>query len=217
MSGESSLNLASLAARIDWTFWKAAATSTEVEQICRLAAQQKIRAVGLSGSRVELAYTRLEESGVKTVGLVDFPLGAADSDSKRFQAESAIDLGAQEIEIVLNLGQIKEGNTKAVLRELRDVAEVLDERPLCAVLETSFLSNEEIVTVCQLVTDSGANCISAATGFWPGSLPNAQLVRAMREAVGPRFAVKAMIGSADGQLAQSLFDAGATRLGIPMG
>ena len=117
-----------LAARIDWTFWKGSATSAQVEQLCKLARQQKVRALAVNGSRVELACTCLEESGVKTVALVGFPLGAADSDTKRFATEVAVDQGAQEIEMVLNPGQVKDGNTSALLRELRDVAEVLDQR-----------------------------------------------------------------------------------------
>lgn len=205
-----------LAARIDWTFWKGSATSAEVEQLCKLARQQKVRALAVNGSRVELACTCLEESGVKTVALVGFPLGAADSDTKRFAAEVAVDQGAQEIEMVLNPGQVKDGNTSALLRELRDVAEVLDERPLCAVLEISMLTHAEIATVCQLVLDTGANCISTGTGFWPGSVATPEIIRLMRETVGPRFAIKAIVGTADGQLVQSLFEAGATRLGIPM-
>ena len=118
--------------------------------------------VCVGGSRVELACSLLEDTEVKVTGLVGFPFGAGDSDAKRYETEVAIDHGAQEIETVLNVGRLKDGDHGYVLRELRDIAEAADQRPVKVILETSLLTLEEKNLACQLVLDSGAHCVCPA-------------------------------------------------------
>jgi deoxyribose-phosphate aldolase len=203
-----------LAASVERLLWSPAATAGQIEQACAEARARKIRAVCVAGSRVELAAARLEDSAVKTVALVGFPLGTADTDAKRYEAEVAIDHGAQEIELLLNIGQLRDGNTRGVLRELRDVAEAADERPVCVALDLSFLTPEEARTACQLITDSGANAAAAGLGFWPGSPVTPEQVQLLRAALGAEFLLKVNGFAGDAASAQALIAAGANRLGV---
>ena len=153
----------------------------------------------------------MEDSAVRVTGLVGFPLGASDADAKRYETEVAIDHGAQEIETVLNIGRLKDGDHLYVLRELRDIAEAADERPVKVILETGLLTPEQRDLACQLVLDSGAHCVCTGTGLrTPATIDD---VRSLRAAVGAKFGVKAA-GLSDLQGALALIEAGATRLGM---
>ena len=102
-------------AEIDVALWKPAATAAEIQALCAEARDQKLRAVCINGVRVALAYAQLEASGVKVVAFVGFPLGATDADVKRYETEAAIDADAHEIEVVSNLGPLKDGQLKSSL------------------------------------------------------------------------------------------------------
>lgn len=232
------LSLADLAARTDCALWKPAATQSDVQALCAAAIRHKFRAVCVNGSRVELARSQLEDSAVKIVALAGFPLGAMDADAKRFETEVAVDHGAHEIEVVLNAGLLRDGDAKSILRELRDVAEAADERPVCVALELSLLTREQAILGCHLALDSGATCVSTSTDFWPGTRVSSEdaksltgrvavelgiyagtrvspdEVKLLREAVGPKFGVKAAGGIQDFSSAPALIEAGATRLGF---
>jgi deoxyribose-phosphate aldolase len=131
---------------------------------------------------------------------------------KRFEAEAAIDDGAQEIDLVINLGRLKDGNNKYVLRELRDVVEAADERPVKVILETGLLSREEKIRACELVVESGAHFVKTSTGSNAGGA-TLDDVKLLREAVGEKFGVKASGGIRDLKAALAMIEAGATRLG----
>lgn len=206
-----------LLARVDAALWEPQWSSREVESVCTDIAQHHGRALCVNGSRVELARTRLEETPVQVVAWVGFPLGAMDGDAKRYEAEVAIDHGAQEIELVLNVGRLKDGDAKFVLRELRDVAEAADERPVCVALETHLLTREEILVACGLVLDSGVTAVSNGTGFWPETRASVDEVKFLREALGPKFQLKATGTIGDRAAAEALLQAGATRLGLRAG
>ena len=136
------LSHADLVRRIDHTLARPDATRQDLEQLCAAARAQGFHSVCVSSSRVELACSLVENSEVKVTGLVGFPLGAADADAKRYETEVAVDHGAQEIETVLNIGRLKDGDHRYVLRELRDIAEAADERPVKVILEASLLTSE---------------------------------------------------------------------------
>ena len=201
---------------IEHTLWQADASAKEIETLCAEARKHGFAAVCVNPSRVELARHLLEETEIKVVALVGFPLGATDGDTKRFETETAIDHGAQEIEVVLNLGRLKDGDDAYVLRELRDVVEAADERPVTVILETRLLTREQTIRACLLVLDSGAQCVASATGFHSGDT-TLDGVRLLREIVGPRFGVKASSGIRDGAMAIAMIEAGATRLSITSG
>ena len=185
----------------------------ELESQCSEAGSLGLRAVCVNGSRVELAYALLEATSVKVVALVGYPLGATDSDVKRFETEVAIDHGAQEVEVVLNAGRLKDGDGKGVLRELRDMVESADERPVRAILNSSLLTPEEIKLACEFVVDSGVQLISTCTGLMADA--TAADVERLRALVGPKFGVKATGKFQDPRLAEALVAAGATRIGSP--
>src|SRR5207244_241109 len=138
------------------------------------------------------AYALLEDSEIKVIGLVGFPFGASDADVKRYETEVAIDHGAHEIEMVVNLGRLKEGDSSYVLRELRDIAEDADERPVSVSLETSLLTPEEKHLACVLALDSGVHFVSTGTGL--NAAATVADVQSLRAAVGDKFGVKASGG-----------------------
>jgi deoxyribose-phosphate aldolase len=153
---------------------------------------------------------------VKVASVVGFPLGAVESDVKRFETEAAIDSGAHEIDIVLNIGRLRDGDDAFVLRELRDIVEAADERTVKVILETCLLTREQKIRACRLVVEAGAHFVKTSTGFSSGGA-TLDDVRLMRETVGPKFGVKASGGIRDTVTARAMIEAGATRLGTSSG
>lgn len=210
------LNAAALAKYIDHTLLKPDATAKDIEQLCREAMAHHFWSVCVNGSRVAQAYALVENSGVKVACTVGFPLGAMTADSKRLEVESAVDDGAQEIDVVLNIGKLKDGDDAYVLRELRDIVESADERTVKVILETCLLSREEKVRACKLVVESGAHFVKTSTGFSTSGATTHD-VQLMRECVGPKFGVKASGGIRDAKIALGMIESGATRLGTSAG
>ncbi|HKS37478.1 MAG TPA: deoxyribose-phosphate aldolase [Verrucomicrobiae bacterium] len=211
-----SLSATDMARYIDHTLLKPEASLKEIERLCAEAKEYGFHAVCVNGSRVVQARHFLEESDVKVATVVGFPLGATDADSKRFETESAIDNGAQEIDVVINIGRLKDGDDGYVLRELRDVTEAADERPVKVILETCLLSENEKVRACRLALDSGAQFVKTSTGFGTGGA-TIEDVKLLRRTVGPDFGVKAAGGIRDTLTAVAMIEAGATRLGTSSG
>jgi deoxyribose-phosphate aldolase len=144
--------------------------------------------------------------------MVGFPLGAMDSDAKRFETECAIDGGAHEIDVVVNAGWIKDGLDKLVFRELRDIVEAAEERPVKAAIQTSLLTDDEKVRVCELAARAGARFVATGPGT-AGSPVSPLDVAPLRKAAGQTLGIKAQGGIRDAQTALALIDAGATRIG----
>jgi deoxyribose-phosphate aldolase len=205
-----------LARFIDHTLTRADATVQGIEKLCAEAREYKFHSVSVNGSWVVAARHFLDGSDVKVGCAVSFPLGAMSGDVKRFETEAAIDDGAQEIDVVLNLGRLKAGDDKYVFRELCDVVEAADEWPVKVILETCLLNDEEKVRACKLVVESGAHFVKTSTGF-STSGATVEDVKLMRETVGPKFGVKASGGIRDTQTALAMIEAGATRLGTSAG
>jgi deoxyribose-phosphate aldolase len=207
---------AQLAAYIDHTLLKADASAAEIEKLCMEAKEHRFHGVCVNGSRVEQAAYLLEESDLKVVTVVGFPLGAMATDVKRFETEAAIDDGAQEIDLVINIGRLKDGDDKYVLRELRDVVEAAEERPVKVIIENCLLTEEEKLRACDLIVESGARFVKTSTGF---STVGATVedVMLLRNAVGTKFGVKASGGIRDTKIALAMIAAGATRLGTSAG
>jgi deoxyribose-phosphate aldolase len=205
-----------LAAFIDHTLLKPAASLAQIEKLCAEAREHNFFSVCVNGSWVAAAYHLLEDSDVKITSVVGFPLGAMTSDTKRFEAEAAIDDGAHEIDLVLNIARLKAGDDKYILREIIDVVEAADERTVKVILETCLLTDEEKVRACHLVVESGAQFVKTSTGFSTSGATIAD-VKLMRATVGPTFGVKASGGIRDLPTALALIEAGATRLGTSAG
>jgi deoxyribose-phosphate aldolase len=211
-----SLTAAQLADYIDHTLLKPDAARAQIEQLCAEAREHRFFSVCVNGAWVADARHFLDGSDVKVASVVGFPLGAMSSDVKRYETEVAIDDGAHEIDMVLNLARLKAGEDKYVFREIVDVVEAADERTVKVILETCLLTDEEKVRACQLVVESGAQFVKTSTGFSTAGATIAD-VKLLRETVGPKFGVKASGGIRDVQTALAMIAAGATRLGTSSG
>lgn len=189
---------------------RADATAKEIEDLCHKAREQKLYGVCVATSRIMLAASLLEDSDLKVTAFIGWPLGTADGDVKRYETEVAVDYGAQEFEVALNVGRLKDGDHKGVLRELRDVAEAADERVVKVALRPRMLTTEELRLACELIVESGAHFVCLRTL----ASPIVDEVKLSREAVGAKFGIKAGDETLSTQAAMALLEAGATRLDV---
>ena len=210
------MSMSDLAPYIDHTLLKPEATREQIEILCAEAAEHKFSTVCVNGSRVELAYSLLEESDVQVAAVVGFPLGAAEADSKRYETEVAIDQGAGEIDMVMNVGRFKDGDHDYIVREIRDVVESADDHVVKVILETCLLTDAQIEQACKLVVQAQAHFVKTSTGFG-SSGATIEHVKLMRETVGQFAGVKAAGGIRDEATARAMVEAGATRLGTSNG
>jgi deoxyribose-phosphate aldolase len=205
-----------LARYIDHTLLKPEVSLKDIEQICAEARDHNFFAVCVNGSWVTQARHFLDGFDIKVATVVGFPLGATDSDTKRYETEAAIDNGAQEFDVVINIGRLKDGDDEYVERELRDVVEAADERPVKVIIETCLLTSAEKIRACRIVLDAGAQFVKTSTGFSTGGA-TVEDVKLLREIVGEKFGVKAAGGIRDAQTALAMIEAGASRLGTSSG
>lgn len=207
-------NLSSeLAGIIDHTLLHPYVSGSDIEGLCKEATDYGFFSVCVHGCWTQLASSFLENSDVQVCTVVGFPLGTQDPDVKRYETEVAIDEGAQEIDVVINIGQLKAGNHTYVHRELRDVVEAADERKVKVIIETCYLSQSEKETACKIVNDSGAHFVKTSTGFGKAGATTDD-VALMSKLVGQKLGVKASGGIRTTQQALEMIKAGATRLGL---
>src|SRR5882724_3256315 len=202
------LSPTALAALIEHQFLRPEASRSDVEKACAEARTHGFHSVCVHGSRVSFVAALLEESAVKAATVVGFPLGAMDADAKRFETEVAIDNGAQEINVLLNIGWLKDGDDAAVVRELRDIVEAADERPVGVILEIPLLTHAELRRACGVSTEAGAKSVIASRGFNSGA-PATEDIKLLRELVGATFGVTAAGKILDLSAALALLEAGA--------
>ena len=205
-----------LAQYIDHTLLKADASRAQFEKLCAKAVEHQFATVCVNGSRVELAYSLLEESDVQVCAVVSFPLGSMDADAKRYETAAAVDAGAGEIDMVMNVGRFKDGEHDYVVREIRDVLESADDRVVKVILETCLLTDDEIVQASKLVVQAQAHFVKTSTGFGSAGA-TLEHVKLMREAVGQFAGVKAAGGVRNAEDARGMIEAGATRVGTSNG
>ena len=201
-----------LAPYLDHTLLKPNATRAQIEKLCAEAAEHQFASVCVNGSRVELAHSLLEESNVQVCTVVGFPLGAMEADVKRYETEAAVDSGAGEIDMVMNVGRFQDGEYDYIVREIRDVVEAADDRVVKVILETCLLSNEEIERACKLIVQAQAHFVKTSTGFGSAGA-TLEHVKLMRETVGQFAGVKAAGGVRNAEDARAMIEAGATRIG----
>ena len=178
-------------------------TRKEVESVCSHARQNNFRGICVNSSRVAEAFALLEDTDVRVISTIGFGSGAADSDVKRYEAEVAIDNGAQEFELVLNLGQIKDREDAALLREMRDIISVAEERPVSILLGTKVLSRDEQILVCNLAVEAGARFVNAGNA-------EIETIQFLREMLSAKFGIKAAGEISEAKRAAELLQAGAT-------
>lgn len=205
-----------IAGYIDHTLLKAVATAGDIEKLCGEALRYRFAAVCINPYYVKIAGKQLHGSGVKVCAVIGFPLGATTAAAKIFEAAGAVEDGAGEIDLVMNVGAFKGGQSKYVLDELAGVVEAAGGRPVKVIIETGLLTDTEKIMACRLAKESGARFVKTCTGFGPGQATVAD-VRLMKKAVGPELGVKASGGVRTRQAARELIAAGASRIGTSAG
>jgi len=201
-----------LARWIDHTLLKPDATQSEIEQICREAAEHHFASVCINPVWVPLAYKMLRGKQPKVCTVIGFPLGATYPEIKAAETRAAIERGAQEIDMVINIGAIKSGDYELAERDIRAVVRAAGRLTVKVILETCLLTDEEKVAACGIAQKSGANFVKTSTGF-SKSGATVKDVALMRQAVGSKMGVKASGGVKSYEDACKMVEAGATRIG----
>ncbi len=203
-----------LAAIIDHTLLKPEATRADIEQLCAEAEKYGFASVCVHPFRVALAASLVKKTKVCTV--IGFPLGANRAEVKALETIRAITDGAQEIDMVMNIGAFKEGNFAAVENDVSSVVKAAKDALVKVILETCLLTPDEIASASAICEIAGADYVKTSTGFNKGGA-TVEAVAAMHAAVGGRLGIKASGGIRDLKTAQAMIAAGATRLGTSQG
>ena len=201
-----------LAGIIDHTNLQPDASESDIRQLCAEARQYRFASVCVNPCSVRLAAKELEGSGVKVCAVCGFPLGANATETKVFEAEKAFEDGASEIDMVINVGKLKEANDGYVLNEIKAVTEAVPQAAVKVIIETCLLTREEKIRACRLVKQAGAAYAKTSTGF-SKSGATAEDVKLMRETLGEGFGIKAAGGIRSRSFAEELVRAGADRIG----
>ena len=201
-----------LASMIDHTLLKPDATQVELAKVCSEAKDYHFATVCVNSSNIPFVARLLKGSGVKAIAVVGFPLGAATSQAKAFEAKEAIHAGAEEIDMVINIGAIKSKDYKTVYEDIRQVVEASRPHAVKVILETSSLDHDEKVIACTLSKTAGAAFVKTSTGFGSGGATVEDIVL-MRKIVGENMNVKASGGIRTKEDAEKMVNAGADRIG----
>ena len=207
-----------LARMIDHTMLKPDATSDKIAQLCFEARKYHFASVCVNPTHVKLCADLLKGSEVKVCTVIGFPLGATSPEVKAFETRNALDNGATEIDMVINIGALKAGESELVARDIRGVVETGHAAGALVkvIIETALLTDEEKVIACLLAKEAGADYVKTSTGFSGGGA-TVHDIALMRKTVGPNIGVKASGGIHTHQDAEALVAAGATRIGASAG
>ncbi|WP_159564008.1 deoxyribose-phosphate aldolase [Streptococcus halichoeri] len=201
---------------IDHTLLKADSVKVQIDQLIAEAKDYHFASVCINPTWVAYAAKALKDSDVKVCTVVGFPLGATSSATKAFETQTALADGADEIDMVINIGALKDGDNQAVEKDIRGVVKASGDKLVKVIIETCLLTDEEKVRACQLAVKAGADFVKTSTGFSTGGATFAD-VKLMRETVGPDFGVKASGGARSFEDAKAFIEAGATRIGTSAG
>ena len=201
---------------IDHTILKATATKEDVKKLCDEAKKYGFYSVCVNGANVEYAFNQVKDSDVKVAAVVGFPLGAMATDVKVFEAKKAIEDGASEIDMVINVGALKDRNYDFVENEIRKIKEAIGNNILKVIIETCYLTDEEKVKACELSVNANADFVKTSTGFGTGGA-TFEDVELMKKTVGDKAQVKASGRVKDFETAKKYIELGATRLGTSSG
>lgn len=201
---------------IDHTLLKPTATRADIEKLCAEARQYGFCSVCVNPYWVTFAKQCLQGTDVKVCTVIGFALGATTSAAKAFEAQDAVKNGADELDMVINMGELKAQTYDAVLSDIRAVRRACEGKILKVIIETSQLTDEEKVKACQLAQQAGANFVKTSTGFNGGGATAAD-VALMRKTVSPSMQVKASGGVRTRADFDAMVAAGATRIGASAG
>ena len=205
-----------LAKTIDHTLLKPEARAGDIEKLCKEAVEHGFFSVCVNSSWVPLAASLVHGSGVAVAAVSGFPLGAMHTNAKAFETERAVAEGATEIDTVLHVGRLKQGDNAYILADLQAVVAAANGKGVKVIFETCLLTDEEKVRACRLSVDAGAAFVKTSTGFSSGGA-TLDDVRLMHKTVDGHCAVKASGGIRDRAAALAMIEAGATRLGTSAG
>ena len=201
---------------IDHTILKATASGTDVQKLCEEAIEHEFYSVCVNGCYVVDAKHLLQGTDVKIAAVVGFPLGAMTTAAKVFEAKEAVENGASEIDMVINVAKLKDGEFKYVENEIRQIKEAIGDNVLKVIIETCYLTDEEKVKACELSLAAKADFVKTSTGFGTDGATYED-VKLMKSVVGDNAKVKASGGVRDKETAQKYVDLGAERLGTSSG
>ena len=201
---------------IDHTLLKPESTQEQIDHLLSEAVEYQFASVCVNPTWVAHCAKTLAGTGVKVCTVVGFPLGANTSSVKAFETKDAIANGADEIDMVINVGQLKTGQYEVVKADIRAVVEASQDKLVKVIIETCLLTNDEKVKACQLAVSAGADFVKTSTGFSAAGATVEDIVL-MRETVGPNIGVKAAGGARSYEDAEAFIEAGATRIGTSSG
>ncbi|KAF0371024.1 deoxyribose-phosphate aldolase [Pediococcus acidilactici] len=207
-----------LAKYIDHTILAPEATQSQVDQIIKEAKEYDFASVVVNPYWVSYVADKLKGTDVNTVTVIGFPLGANTTATKVFEAKDALQNGATELDMVINIGELKAGHDDAVLNDIKAVVEAghAENRHVKVIIETALFTDEEKVRACELSEKAGADFVKTSTGFSTAGAKVAD-VKLMKQTVGDRLGVKASGGIHTKSEAEAMIEAGATRLGASSG
>lgn len=201
---------------IDHTLLKPESTQTQIDKLIAEAVEHQFASVCVNPTWVSYAAKALKGTEVNVCTVIGFPLGANTSSVKAFETKDAVANGADEIDMVINIGQLKSGQYDAVEADIRAVVEASGDKLVKVIIETCLLTDDEKVKACQLAVAAGADYVKTSTGFSTAGA-NIADVTLMRKTVGPNIGVKAAGGTRSYADAEAFIKAGATRIGTSAG
>lgn len=201
---------------IDHTLLKATATKEQITKLCDEAKEYNFYAVCVNGSYVELAKEKLKKSEVKIAAVIGFPLGAMTTETKVFEAKQCIENGASEIDMVINIGKLLDGENEYVENEIRLIKTAIGDNVLKVIFENCYLTKEQIKVASQLAVNAGADFVKTSTGFGTSGA-TFEDVLLMKDVVKNKAQIKAAGGVRDAATAIKYIEMGVTRLGTSSG
>ncbi|RLF76683.1 deoxyribose-phosphate aldolase [Thermococci archaeon] len=207
-----------IAKYIDHTNLKACASKEDIIKLCDEARRYNFYAVCVNPYRVKLAKEQLQGTNIKVATVIGFPLGATPTEVKVFEAKKALEDGADEVDMVLNIGALKDKAYKYVRNDIAEVVRIAHEKGAIVkvIIETCYLSEEEKEIACKLAVEAGADFVKTSTGFGSGGA-TIEDVKLMRKVVGDKLGVKAAGGIRTYEEALAMINAGANRIGTSSG
>lgn len=207
-----SLNCSDVASYIDHTLLKPDIREEQVVALCKDAAQHNFASVCINPAYIELCSRLLRGSSVKVCTVVGFPLGSMTTESKAFETRDAVAKGADEIDMVINVAKLKDGDFKSVIEDIQAVVKAAQNKTVKVIIEAAHLTDYEKVVACILTKAAGAHFVKTSTGFGKGGA-TVNDVALMRKVVGKDMGIKAAGGIKDCETALDMINAGATRIG----
>ena len=201
---------------IDHTLLKPTATTSDIVNLCKEAKEHNFYSVCVNSCYVKLAKKELKNSDIKICSVVGFPLGAMSAKAKVFEAKRAIKDGADEIDMVINIGLLKSKKYRSVEKEIRAIKKSIQKKVLKVILETCYLSEEEIVKASKLALKAKADFIKTSTGFGSRGA-SIEDIKLMKSVAGDKMKIKASGGIKDGKTAMEFIELGVGRLGTSSG